>query len=213
FNFEIMKVGYKSIFKTKYFLIGFLSIIPFYFILKTKISSSKIRSLIYLSIISTLIAVIAGAIGKETGFNPVLFKKVNMDRNAGLMGMVLNHAHNLSYFVTILVCTVIALWGKIPKNRKLILLIVIAVCILGLYTSYTRGAILAFIAGVLGYFLKDFKKFSLMFLMMIAIGVSGYFIKYDDFQRQGSNLIRLSLWKTAIAAYVERPIFGWGYLN
>ncbi len=213
FNFDIMRVGFKPIFKTKYFLIGFLSIVPLFFILKTKISSTKIRTLIYLSIISTLIAVIAGAIGRHTGFNPILMKTVNVDRNSGLMGMVLNHAHNLSYFLTIYTCCLIIFWRNIKKNHKILLVSALIIFLFGLYTTYTRGAILAFIAGVIGFNLKSLKNLVLTSIVLAALGLTGYFANYKNFQREGSNVERLSMWKAALSAYQERPIFGWGYLN
>ncbi|MBH49040.1 MAG: hypothetical protein CME71_12805 [Halobacteriovorax sp.] len=212
-NLETMKHGWKPILKTKYFLYGFFSIAPIYYFLKNKNTEQRQARLIAMMLAASLVALIGGTIGKNTGFNPILMKNVNMDRNAGLMGMVLNYAHNLAYFMTIFAAILIGTWRDISKRNKIIYLSILALNIFALYTTYTRGAILAFIAGVLGYFLKDLKKFLVAMLVLLVIGVTGYFTSYKNFQREGSNIERLSMWKAAVSAYQEKPVFGWGYLN
>lgn len=212
-NLEIMKNGWKPILKTKYFMYGYLSIVPFYYFFKSKNTQSRQKTLIVLMLTASMVALIGGTIGKNTGFNPILMKNVNMDRNAGLMGMVLNYAHNLAYFMTIFAAVLIATWKDISKRDKIIYCSILLLNIFALYTTYTRGALLAFIAGVLGYFLKDFKKFLVAALVLLAIGLTGYFTNYKNFQRDGSNIERISMWRAAISAYQEKPIFGWGYLN
>lgn len=212
-NLEIMKNGWKPILKTKYFMYGFLSIVPFCYYLKVKNTENRQKKLIIMMLTASLVALIGGTIGKNTGFNPILMKDVNMDRNAGLMGMVLNYAHNLSYFLTLFAVTLIALWKDVSKKNKIIYCLILGLNIFALYTTYTRGAILAFIAGVLGYFLKDFKKFMGVFVVLLILGVAGYFTNYKKFQREGSNIERLSMWRAAVSAYQEKPILGWGYLN
>lgn len=213
FNMEIMKNGWKPILKTKYFVFGFFSIIPFAYFLQKKITEKRALILLHTILLASLVAMVAGTIGKNTGFNPLLMKKVNMDRNAGLMGMVLNFAHNLSYFMVFFTTGLIAFWKRISKNQKIVYSIVLLLNVFSLYTTYTRGAILAFIAGVICYFLKDLKKFFKVFVVFFIVGVIGYFAAYKNFQRQGSNDERFSLWQTAVSAYEEKPVFGWGYLN
>lgn len=213
FNLEIMKNGLKPILKAKYFFFGFFSLIPFAYLLKNKLSEKRKELLINTILIASVVAMIAGTIGKNTGYNPLLFKKVNIDRNAGLMGMVLNFAHNLSYFMVLFTTILISFWKDISRNKKIIYLIILAINIFSLCTTFTRGAILAFIAGVMCYFLKDIKKFLKVFIVFCIVGIVGYFAAYKSFQRQASNEERYSLWQTAIAAYKEKPVFGWGYLN
>lgn len=212
-NIEIMKNGWKPVFKIKYFIFGFFSIVPFAYFFKYKFSTKHVQILVNTILIASLVAMIAGTIGKNTGFNPVLMKKVNTDRNAGLMGMVLNFAHNLSYFMVFFASAIIGFWNLITRKQKTIYLIIFVLNVFSLYTTYTRGAILAFVFGLVCYFIKDIKKFIKVFIVIIFLGVVGYFANYNNFQRQGSNDERFSLWQTALSAYKEKPISGWGYLN
>lgn len=212
-NIEIMKNGFKPILKTKYFIFGLLSIVPFAYFLKSQVTEKKIKILIYVILIASVVALIAGTIGRKTGFNPILLKKVNTDRNAGLMGMVLNYAHNLSYFLVIFSTLLIAYWKKITKSQKYFLLIILLLNLYSLYTTYTRGALLAFLAGLVCYYAKDYKKLIKIISIISLLGVVGYYANYKNFQRQGSNEERYSLWQTAVSAYKEKPIIGWGYLN
>lgn len=212
-NLPIMKNGLKPILKAKYFIYGIFSIVPLAFFLKNKLSEKRKQILINTILIASVVAMVAGTIGKNTGYNPILMKKVNTDRNAGLMGMVLNFSHNLSYFMVFFATSLICFWKKISSRQKIIYLIILLLNLFSLYTTYTRGAILAFIAGVICYFLKDLKKLIIAIIVCAMIGVIGYFANYNNFQRQGSNDERFSLWQTALSAYQEKPILGWGYLN
>lgn len=214
-NLEIMKNGWKPALKAKYFFFGFLSIVPFFYFITNKLTNKRKRILIYLILVSSVVTVVAGTIARSTGYNPVSMRYVetHLDRNAGLMGMVLNYAHNLSYFMTIFAALLIGFWKDISKREKIVYCILLAINIYALYTTYTRGAILAFIAGVTGYFLKDIKKLLIIASIFILIGGIGYFANYESFKRVGSDTLRLSMWQTALIAYKERPLFGWGYLN
>jgi len=214
-NHEVMKNGFKPAFKAKYFLYGFLSIVPFYYFLTSKLTQKRKYVLIGIIFTSTIIALIGGTIARKTGYNPITFRHVEMhlDRNSGIMGFVLNYAHNLSYFMTIFVTLLIAFWRDFSKKEKVIYGLVLALNVYALYTTYARGAILALIAGIAGYFLKDIKRLVITLVVFAALGTIGYFGNYQSFKREGSDTLRLSMWETALVGFKERPIFGWGYLN
>lgn len=214
-NFEIMKNGFKPALKAKYFLYGFVSIVPFFYFLNEKLTQRRKQVLIGVIFTTTIIALIGGTIARKTGYNPITNRYVEMhlDRNSGVMGFVLNYAHNLAYFMTIFVTLLIAYWKDTTRRERIIYGIVLSLNIYALYTTYARGALLALIIGITGYFLKDIKRLAVTFLIVIVLGVIGYFGNYQSFKREGSDTLRLSMWETALVAYKERPVFGWGYLN
>ncbi len=214
FNFDIMIEGYKPILKVKYFLFGLLMIAPLSWYAKQYLTPMKISLLLYVFCFSTLLAGVAGTIGRLTGFNPISWKAVNLDRNAGLFGMVLNYAHNLAFF------QIIAL-GLILNSKKIkeyindkFLKIVFALNLYFLYTTLTRGAILALLIAAPFYFFKSHKKYFAIGALSILIGgVAVYKISGEKLQRAGSDIERMSQWKAAWAGFKERPVFGYGYLN
>lgn len=214
FNQDIASYGYKPIGKAKYFFIGFLAIVPFSYFFKKVATEKKISYLIYTLCISTTIATIAGIVGMKTGFNYISFKAVSLERNAGLSGMVLNYAHNLAFFQIIMI-GLIMFRKEIPiLINKNFLFAVFAINLIGLYYTYTRGALLALLVGAPFYFFKKHKlKFVGVVVVLVALGASLYFLSGDNIRRPGSDRERISQWQAALKAFEEKPILGYGYLN
>jgi len=214
FTQDIAMSGYKPISKVKYFLFGFFMIAPYSFYFKNHITNKKIAFLIYAIGVATSVATIAGIIGMKTGYNYVSMRTVNLDRNAGLSGMVLNYAHNLVYFQILMVGLI--LYKKEIQhliNMKF-LYVVFVLNLIGLYYSYTRGAFLALIIGIPFYFYKKNKfRFIAVFAILAIIAIFVYYLAGESVIRTGSNNERLSQWKAALYAFQERPVWGYGYLN
>ncbi len=214
FNQDIADKGYKPIMKAKYFLYGFISIAPFWYLKEKQfITEKRLKILLYLFCVSTSIATIAGIVGMKTGYNYISMRAVNTDRNAGLSGMVLNYAHNLSFFLVIIA----GLLLNAKKLEKIIspyfLAIVFALNLAGLYLSYTRGAIIALVAGLLFFFFKKHTKTFLVAVVLVCLAFAGMFYTSTGIVRKGSDKERISQWKAAVMAFKERPVLGYGYLN
>ena len=214
-NQDIMVKGWKPIFKVKYFLFGFFSIVPFHWWIKNKMTEKQLKVLLYTFLIATTVATVSGLCGTFFGYNPLLMKAIKIGgRNGGLFGMVMNYGHNMSYFL-VLLFGLILMRDKIKhlvNSRFLILVFVIN--LIGLYFSYTRGAWLAVIAGIPMYFYKDHKKLFWGLLSgLIVLGVVGYFVAGKKVVRPESENQRISQWKAALYAFKERPVLGFGYLN
>lgn len=214
-NQDIMVKGWKPLFKVKYFLFGFFSFGPFHWWIKNKMTEKQLKVLLYTFLIATTVATLSGLCGTFFGYNPLLMKTVSVGvRNGGLFGMLMNYAHNMSYFL-VLVYGLILLRDKIRNivNIKFLILVFI-INFIGLYYSFTRGAWLAVIAGIPMYYYKDHKKlfFSLL-TSLFLIGLVGYFVAGKKVIRPKSEDQRISQWKAALYAFKERPILGYGYLN
>ena len=214
FNQDIAIKGYKPVFKAKYFLIGFLSIAPLSWFFKNRCSGKQIKWLLYAFCVATTFASLVGAISMYTEFNPVTWRVVSNKRNAGLFGMIMNYAHNLVYFQIILT-GLIVYRKKVEKYISANALYFFFIAnILGLYLTYTRGAWLAYLAGVPFFLLKNKKKWFLgLSLALLLLGGVAYKIAGKKVLRPQSDNERLSQWSAAYMAFKERPVLGYGYLN
>lgn len=217
-NQDIAIEGYKSLTKSKYYLISLLSITPYsYYLIKIKDTAEynkKITWLLWAIIGTTTLATISGLSGYFFSYNFFLMKAGYVSRNQGLAGMLMNYAHNLAFFMTILT-GMILYRDEIKRfvNPK-ILYGAWIINFIGLYTTYTRGAMLAFLVSLpFFFFKKNKKKFILVTISLALIGIGAYKFAGESVIRPDSEIERLSQWKAAWAGFKERPVFGLGYLN
>lgn len=213
-NQEVATKGLKPALKAKYFLFGFASVAPLYWYFTNFYDVKKIKYLINAFCIATTSATIIGLIVFFTGANLLNVSEVQQLRNSGTFGMIMNYAHNMSYFLII----ILGLYVYREKTQDFIkpkyLLIVLLINIVGIYFSYTRGAWLAFLAGIpFFYFVYNKKLFLKICLGLCVLGVAVYFIAGKNIIRPDSEADRILQWKAAIIATQERPILGYGYLN
>lgn len=213
-NQDIAINGYKALGKVKYFIFGFISISPMVYYFKNYWSDKKIGYLLYTFLIATTFATIVGFFSRYWSFNPVTWREISEIRNAGLFGMVMNYAHNMAYFM--IVITGLVIYRKrVEKYINLnFLFSIFAINLVGFYSTYTRGAWLAFFSGIPFFLLKNNKKWFLGVMIGLALtGVIGYKIAGQKMIRPQSDMERISQWKAAIMAFKERPLLGYGYLN
>lgn len=95
---------------------------------------------------------------------------------------------------------------------------------LGMYLTYTRGALLGFLCGIpfVLYFYKPKLGLSLgAIAVLIVLTLGGfYFFGSGNYESRflvnknnTSDVMRRSQWKAAIIAIEERPMLGWGLSN
>jgi hypothetical protein len=171
-NLSIAGNGVKPLFKLKYFLFGVGAIAPFTWWFNKFSTDKKLSQLIYVFGIATCIATLAGLAGTWFGFNPVLFKKVEIgSRYGGLFGMVMNYAHNMSFFL--IIATGLVIYRERLKHLVTthFLVVTLIINLVGFYFCYTRGAWLAYLAG-LPFFLfnKNKKVFCAAVVLVVALG-------------------------------------------
>jgi O-antigen ligase len=219
-NQDIMELGYRPITKVKYYLIALLSIAPYTFWYKDLTDNSeenkqkKIKYLLIAFFLTTTLASLSGMMGLFMGFNPLKGLWRVVARNGGLAGMLMNYAHNMAFFQIILSGMLVCqneLKKYISKN---IIYLVFIINLIGIYTTYTRGAWLAFLVAVPFLFIKNHKKiFVITAILLVILGVGVYKFAGKSVIRPDSDIERVSQWKAAIAGFKERPVFGLGYLN
>lgn len=214
FNQDIATRGLSPILKSKYFFFGFISIAPIAWWAKNYLTDKKISILLYTFCVATTFATIAGIIGMKTGYNYVSMRVVNLGRNAGLSGMVLNYAHNLAFFQVIILGLIIFKNKTKEYINSNFVLVIFIMNLIGLYMSYTRGAMLALIVGAPFYFFKKNKtRFILVAAVLVALAGGVYAVSGKSILRPDSDRERISQWRAALMAFKERPVLGYGYLN
>jgi O-antigen ligase len=213
-NQDIALEGLKPIFKAKYFLFGFLSISPLAWFFMGRNNDKRISVLLYSFCIATTVATSAGLIGMKTGYLPLLMTPADQVRNGGVFGMMMNYAHNLSYFLIIVVGLLINR-NRISKYINIkFLSAVLVINLVGFYMTFSRGAWLGFLAGIPFYFFKKNKR--LFFYSLFGIFIAGaitYFVAGRAMYRPDYDATRVGQWQASIAAFKERPVLGYGYLN
>lgn len=217
FNQDVINNGYKNILKLKYFIIGSLSIVPLTWFFNDYLKNDRkrfIKILVNLFFISLLIATTSGLIGFYTGFNPLKYKVVDTYRNKGMFGMIMTYGYQASFAAILLAGFMNERKNLADYYNKPLLYITSIINILGLFLSYTRGALLGFIAGL--FMMR--KKVALITIAVFVIGggvvslVNPIFIK-NEVIRKGSNDKRMTFWKASLYAFKERPLLGYGYKN
>ncbi len=216
-NHDIMKEGYAPLTRTKYYILAVLGIAPvsaYFQSLTEEERTKRISWLLYALLITTTLASLSGMGALFFGYNVLKFKAGFVARNGGLFGMLMNYAQNMAFFMTF-VTGLIIYRSEFKKYINLNFLYVAwFVNLLGLYTSYTRGAWLAFAVSIPFFFIrKHLKGFLVSFAVLAVLGTGAYFVAGKSVIRPDSDMERLSQWKTAIYAFKERPGLGFGYMN
>lgn len=218
FNFSLYERPWKAFFKIRYYLVGALSIVPLSFYFNEYLSREKrevvLRRLFQLLVLAANLGAVSGMIGYWTGFNPLRLAQVDTHRNAGTFGLSITYGHSIAWFSVFL----ISFWFHRKQWSKWFpdwyLAVSIVVSAISLFTSHTRGAILAWLAGCLAIH----RKIALVGLVLFALGSVGAALINKDFVpnqviRDGSNAERLGCWMGAWQAFKNKPVLGYGFLN
>jgi O-antigen ligase len=137
--------------------------------------------------------------------------------------IVFNLTHNATGSVYALVSVFLLaffLWER-NKKFKIAYIIMLAVCIVGLFLTRSRGSYISFIAGsiiVLWIYFRSVKKFLIALLAMIAalvpvIFISGAYkrvLQIFDFKEVNISW-RMVLFERAMFMFKQSPIFGIGF--
>jgi putative inorganic carbon (HCO3(-)) transporter len=102
-------------------------------------------------------------------------------------------------------------------SQRVLGLLFLAVALLAIWYSQSRGALLALIAQVVGYqLLKHFPKRRFITVMVALLIGGSYMVMVGQLQREAGDMdasteSRLSYWTAAIRMAEHHPLFGVGY--
>tara|TARA_R110000850_G_scaffold145753_8_gene267973 strand:+ start:2394 stop:3674 length:1281 start_codon:yes stop_codon:yes gene_type:complete len=177
---------------------------------------------------SIVLATVSGLVGYATGYNPLLFdEQPNPTRAGGVYGMVMTYAYSMQFSVLLLLGVVTArnalsLFCNHRERRWVLPWIwaVIIIGIVGLYFSFSRGAVLGLVVGGL-VLLVSAKKWKilaggialgLVVLCVTLLGSSRFVVMEGDNELNfASRNERFSQWRAASLTFLKHPVTGVGY--
>ena len=220
---------FKQASKVKYFLLGLLGVFAYRNLFKVfKREQAKTMFNVFLVLIA--IGNIAGIHALFDGFHYLRWKGASDgSRAAGMYGMAITYGYGIEYIVILLTGLAVNFWSKLDQlvNKKLFVFAMIT-CYLGMYFSYTRGALLAFVISIPFLFIltkKKLFKVSMVAGLILVISLTTLVFSISDGNKSfgdnrfllsaqnKSNLIRISIYETVWEAFKEKPFTGWGYRN
>lgn len=220
-NYPIVKHPFKNLFKIKYFLITLISIPALKETFKNYIDDRKLKILVTSFIGSVTFASTIGLLSYITQYDITHFKAANITRSSGMYGMVMSYAYGLSMILPVMIAGLIN-YKKISKFINLkFLIFAIVVNVVGLYFSYTRGALLGFIIALPFCFMFTHKKiFAGLMIASIALTAVATYItlfnvdtKFYRLNAKRSNSVRQGLYKVTMSMVKEHPVLGVGFRN
>lgn len=210
-NFDLIPKPSKNFGRLKYFIYGVGGIFVFRYWLET--ASDKAKSILinvfFLSII------VAGAYS---------FFSIRSDSRAKGLTDTMRYGYGSAMMLLTLLSAILHK-DKLGKwfNWKIAIPVFI-IGFLGMYLTYTRGALLGFLCGLpfvlyffnkkLGYVLGGLAVLGVLGLVGIYLFGSGQSnSRFLVNKNNSSDVIRRSQWKAAMIATQEKPLLGWGLSN
>jgi len=156
-----------------------------------------------------------GVVGWWTGHHPLRGDEViNARRVSGLYGQVMTFAYSIQFSFLVLAALALApdLWRAASRVPRWVAFAGALVSGAALYLTYTRGAVLGAATGLA--VLASLRSWKLLALVA-AVALAGFAISRLDGSRylDAKSDTRVGQWRAASLAFLERPVFGWGYRN
>jgi len=144
-------------------------------------------------------------------------------QNTGYTYTALNYAHNAagSVYAVISIFLIVFLLKEQKKKLRILYIIVLVLCLIGLFLTKSRGSYTGFAVGalvVLWLHFRSIKKFIISILAIVAVSIPLIFVS-DAFKRitqifdfKEANISwRFVLWERALYMFRQSPIFGIGF--
>ena len=216
FNLDILDRPLKNLFKVKYFLIPWLGVFALQRLFDAGLTVKKKSILMNTFLVVAVIATLSGLIALYTGFNPLKMKPAcHETRACGLYGMYMTYGYGISLFAVLMTSLVFL---KQQVVNKPLLYTATLFGILGTILSFARGGWIGYLAGVGAFFFrKNIKVFGAFILCSCIFLGTSFFgsstVRDMITKREGSNVQRIAFYEAAVAAFKEKPLFGYGYRN
>jgi O-antigen ligase len=212
-NYELMPNPAKNFGRVKYFLYGVAGIFVFRVWLKE--ASDKAKSILtYAFFLSVAVAAIYS----------MYYVTIASDGRAKGLTETMRYGYGSAMSMLLLLSAILH-HEKFGKwfNWKLAIPVLL-LGLIGMYLTYTRGALLGFMCGIpfVLYYYKPKLGLTLGGLIVTGVlglglfylfGTSKYESRFLMNRNNGADHIRQSQWKAAVIAIKERPVLGWGLSN
>lgn len=212
-NYDLIPKPSKNFGRLKYFLYGVSGIFVFKYWLKE--ASDKAKSVLAYTFLSSIFVAAIYALYNFT---------VLTDGRAKGLTDTMRYGYGSGMALLVLISA--TLHNNEIKNwfNWKVAVPVIVIGFIGMYLTYTRGALLGFLCGIpfVLYFYKPKLGLTLGGLAILAVlglvgvylfGSGNYESRFLVSKNNASDHIRRSQWKASIIATQEKPFLGWGFSN
>lgn len=171
-------------------------------------------------------AIAVGLFAYATGNHPLRGGDVvDIRRVSGLYGQVMTFAYSLQFSVLALAGFFLAprVWRAATRLPWWVVVLMLLLAGVALYLTYTRGAMLGAAAGLAVMAVRHSWKLGVAVALVGLAGAAFLFVQWsgqkDEPRGKGQrylqtdSAVRLSQWRAASLAFLERPALGWGYRN
>ncbi|MFG1505571.1 O-antigen ligase family protein [Halobacteriovorax sp. ZH5_bin.2] len=187
-----------------------------------KITDKWIKKIIFWFLTLTAISSVVGILTVIFDYNILKLKVDTYYRNKGAFLGIMYYSYTNAIICIISVAALVH-YKKFSKYINYKLLIISLVCnLVGLYFTLTRGAVLAFVAGLPFVFYYTNKRiFTALLLLGAALASLVAYIIFAQpnlrFYRfrpgSGSDSQRIVMFKSAAYMYLNKPVLGYGLYN
>ncbi|MFG1493920.1 O-antigen ligase family protein [Halobacteriovorax sp. ZH4_bin.1] len=207
--------------KIKYYLPPIFLTASFYHF-GPRLSDKWIKKIVFWFILLSAISSLVGTLTILFDFNILKFKIDTYPRNKGAFLGIMYYSYSNAIICAMSIAALVH-YKKFKKYLNFKLLIISLVLnLIGLYFTYTRGAILALIASLPFVFYYTNKKiFTSIFILGVFLATAVIYIIFGNsnlsFYRfkpnSGSDAERIAMFKTAYYMYLKKPVIGHGFQN
>ncbi len=207
--------------KIKYYL-PLIPMVAAFYEFGPKLSDKWIKRLLFWFLTLAAISSIVGTLTVITDYNIFKMKVDTSGRNKGAFLGIMYYSY-INALICIISTSLLFHFKKFKKYINLkFLIMTLIINLVGLYFTYTRGAILAFIAGLPFIFYYTNKK-TFISLLLAGFALLSWvlfliFGNHDySFYRFKANSLnesaRIVMFKAAAIMYTEKPVTGYGFQN
>jgi O-antigen ligase len=135
-------------------------------------------------------------------------------RLSGIYGQVMTFAYSLQFTVIALAVFFFSprLWKRLTTIPWWVVLIALPIAGLGMYLTYTRGAMLGVVVGFTTYGMLR-SRWLVVLVLILGVLAGGFAYSQKARYFKSNNSVRVNQWKVASLSFLERPVFGVGYRN
>lgn len=220
FNLPITEKFWPTMFKTRYFLIAWLSFFSIHELISEHrdLWEKHQKNILRVFIWSSIIATFVGLVALFFGYNYLRMKEAcHSSRACGLYGMYMTYGYAMALLSPLSFVLLLKSTSHFFPATLFERIIFFLSSLLGLFFSYARGAWLGFFAAIFFFFQKNLKITFLIILMLVgALAISYRYstgVQFMVHRRAESDHDRKAFSLAALYAFKENPVWGLGFRN
>ncbi|MDF1859551.1 MAG: O-antigen ligase family protein [Verrucomicrobiales bacterium] len=214
-NWSLIEDPLEHLKKLRHFVL-FLVLLAFSGLVVTVVEDVQRRNrLVAAWLIPMVLTIGIGIYALWKGEHPFREEEVaDISRLSGIYGQVMTFAYGLQFTVIALAVFFLSpgLWKRMTTIPWWVVIIALPIAGLGMYLTYTRGAMLGVVVGFTTYGMLR-SRWLVVLVLFLGILAGGFAYSQKARYFKSNNSVRVNQWKVASLSFLERPMFGLGYRN